>query len=97
LSSINSGKRRLGAGLAARLAAELGVNLVELGAPAAAATNHASLPLLRRLEELEARVEKVEQQRERALRAVTRRLAELEAVLETQGQTEARRSKGGQP
>jgi hypothetical protein len=51
LSSINSGSRRLGYDLAARLADELGVSLLELGAPEGLSDPRGET-LLHRLEEL---------------------------------------------
>lgn len=55
LSSINSGKRRLGLNLAKRLAAELRISLLELGAPAAVAqADGQSSALLRHLAQLAA-------------------------------------------
>lgn len=51
LSSINSGKQNLGRSLGERLAAALGVSLLELGAPEGLA-NQGGLTLLDRLAEL---------------------------------------------
>lgn len=59
LSSVNSGKRSLGYDLAARLAAELHVTVLDLGAPeeAAAATRERRvIDRLRQLEEADARL-----------------------------------------
>lgn len=57
LSQINTGKRPLGHDLGPRLAAELGVSLLELGAPEAVADDPASLKLRDRLEKLGTKVE----------------------------------------
>ena len=59
LSSINSGERMLGRNLGKRLAAELGVTLAELGAPAEQADDPESQTLFHRLEKLEARVDEM--------------------------------------
>ncbi len=53
LSNVNSGNRRLGHDLAGRLAAELGISVLELGAPGEPADPH-GVSLLGRLERVEA-------------------------------------------
>lgn len=52
LSQINTGNRRLGSSLGTRLSEELGVSLLELGAPEEAAVDEASQTLRDRLESL---------------------------------------------
>lgn len=54
LSSINSGDRNLGLKLGGRIAAELGVSVLELGAPVGA-LNGAGQTLVDRLEQVEAK------------------------------------------
>lgn len=74
LSSINSGKRNLGLDLGQRLAAKLGVSLLELGAPEGLADAR-GLTLLARLEWLAGKVaDAIEGQV-----ALERRVAALEA------------------
>lgn len=62
LSSINTGKRRLGKALGGRLANVLGVSLLELGAPTRQPADPAGETLRERLDTLEKRVAVVEAQ-----------------------------------
>jgi hypothetical protein len=80
LSSINTGKRNLGWDLARRLAVELGITPVELGAPAQE-DDEKGLRLVARLQALEARAARQERAAERFAGAVTVRLGVLEAAL----------------
>lgn len=80
LSSINTGKRNLGWNLARRLATQLDVTPVELGAPAQE-DDEKGLRLVARLRALEDRAARQERAAERFAGAVTLRLGVLEAAL----------------
>ena len=86
LSAINQGHRRLGPGLASRLAAVLQVSVLELGAPVEAADAQ-GLTLLQRLEAQDALLAEAIESAAKATRAVTTlraRVTKLEAQLRQQ-------------
>jgi hypothetical protein len=93
LSSINSGNRRLGHDLGARLAAELGVSVLELGAPEAEVDEEGRF-LVRRLEELQGELDRERRRFERFVRATSKRLAALEADQAPLKQRSARPPRG---
>jgi len=78
LSAINTGKRPLGHDLGGRLAAELGISVLELGAPEAEA-DAAGRTLLDRLEELAETVSEVLQNQEQGLALLAEILEALDS------------------
>lgn len=80
INKLENGKLPLGDARLARVAAALEVSVLELRPEAE--PDEPGLALRDRLEALEARTEQVQRERVRAIRAVTRRLADLEDRLE---------------
>ena len=80
LSSINTGKRNLGIALATRLAAKLGVSVLELGAPEGLADPRGK-DLLSRLEALREEAEAGREGLALALEGIQMSLARIEARL----------------
>lgn len=90
VNQMERGKKPITASPRAKLAEALGVSPMELGGEDDATPEYVEIP--DRLAALEARFEEEKKRRQRALRAVTRRLAELEAALNSLEQREARQS-----
>lgn len=93
VNQMERGRKKITRAPREKLAAALGVSPVELGGgeqedPATHRTLH------QRLEELEKALQAEKRLRERGVRAVTRRLAELEAALDSLTRTEDQRRSG---
>jgi len=88
VNQMERGRKPITATPRAKLAAALGVSPMELGGEDDATPEYVSV--LDRLAALEERIEKEQQLRLRAMRAVTRRLAVLEAALDSLEQREDR-------
>ena len=93
VNQMERGKKKITRAPREKLAKALGVSPVELGGGETEdPTEHRSLH--RRLEELEAALQEERRLRERGVRAVTRRLAEFEAALDSLTQQAGRRRSG---
>lgn len=93
INRIANDKLALGPARLERIAAALDVSVLELSPEAE--PDEPGQSLLDRLAALEAKFAAEQRRRERALRAVTRRLAELEAALAPREQQADPRTRGG--